>query len=124
MQKFVLDGALSSKKEEHHVVRLLVAYTHWGASLHPRDVYTVHLAEQHDQDGDQPTAADAEAAERFICPVTHLHSTRYPFVALSTCGHVFSDRAVKQVCCSALFELQDLSIDRCLLVSAAQCCEL
>ena len=70
--------------------------------LHCRDVFTVHLTEQADLVGQQPTTTDAEMLERFICPVTHLHSTRYPFVAISSCGHVFSDRAVKQVCSSSI----------------------
>ena len=63
-----------------------------------RDIFTVHLTEHQDkQTAKRPTATDAEAAERFVCPVTHLHTTRYPFVAISSCGHVFSDRAIKQV---------------------------
>lgn len=67
-------------------------------SLRCRDVFTVYLTEHADLVGQQPTTTDAEVVERFICPVTQLHSTRYPFVALASCGHVFSDRAVKQVC--------------------------
>ncbi|KAL3131040.1 hypothetical protein ABBQ38_000358 [Trebouxia sp. C0009 RCD-2024] len=68
-----------------------------------RDVFTVHLTEHADLVGQQPTTTDAEVVERFICPVTQLHSTRYPFVAIASCGHVFSDRAVKQMtdCCCA-----------------------
>lgn len=63
-----------------------------------RDIFTVHLTDLQDtQTAGLPTATDAEAPERFVCPVTHLHSTRYPFVAISECGHVFSDRAIKQM---------------------------
>ena len=61
----------------------------------------MHLTDLQDtQTAGLPTATDAEAPERFVCPVTHLHSTRYPFVAISGCGHVFSDRAIKQVAAS------------------------
>lgn len=34
---------------------------------------------------------------RFMCPVTMLPCDRYPTSAISTCGHVFSDRALRQV---------------------------
>lgn len=63
-----------------------------------RDIFPVHLTEVSARPAaERPTATDAEAAERFVCPVTHLHSTSYPFVAITACGHVFSDRAVKQM---------------------------
>ena len=73
-------------------------------SLFFRDIFTVQLTEQSEGGTaeQQPTAADAEGMERFVCPVTHLHSTRYPFVAISSCGHVVSERAVKQVSSSSL----------------------
>lgn len=63
-----------------------------------RDTFPVYLTDTTDTAiAQQPTRADDEAAERFVCPVTHLPATRYPFVAISSCGHVFSDRAMKQM---------------------------
>ena len=74
--------------------------TFWPKSvLMCRDTFPVYLTETTDgAAAQQPTRADDEAAERFVCPVTLLPATRYPFVAISSCGHVFSDRAMKQVC--------------------------
>ena len=40
---------------------------------------------------------DAEGSDQYRCPVTDLLCETHPFSALSTCGHVFSDRAIQQV---------------------------
>ena len=60
-----------------------------------RDVFTVRLTP-----GKQVTNAQAsiEAGVPYVCPVTGLSCLRYPFTALPDCGHVFSSRAVAQVC--------------------------
>ncbi len=34
---------------------------------------------------------------RFVCPITGSLCEQVPFSALATCGHVFSDRAIRQV---------------------------
>lgn len=61
-----------------------------------RDVFVVHLMPPHAKKGeDRDTAA---VAAPYVCPVTDLPCTRYPFVALPSCGHAFSSRAVAQAC--------------------------
>ena len=50
------------------------------------------------------TSADRDSgasAAPYVCPVTDLPCTRYPFVALPSCGHGFSGRAIAQVCLPA-----------------------
>lgn len=39
----------------------------------------------------------APSSTPFACPITDLPCDRYPFCALATCGHVFSERAVKEM---------------------------
>lgn len=63
-----------------------------------RDVFAVHLV----PGAVDTAAADAgsRAAPRYVCPVTELPCTSYPFAALPACGHAFSSRAIAQVCSS------------------------
>ena len=55
------------------------------------------MSESDTDQADCPVSADVEQSARFVCPITHLSCLRYPFVAISKCGHAFSDRAIKQV---------------------------
>lgn len=61
-----------------------------------------------------PETEGGEPAAPFRCPVTDLPCDRYPFVALATCGHVFSERAQRQMAdgtcsiCSVAFTAQDV----------------
>ena len=63
-----------------------------------RDVFTVHLAER---PLDAGSARNSEAA-RWECPAAQLPCEAAPFAALAPCGHILSERAIKQasvVCC-------------------------
>lgn len=44
-----------------------------------------------------PASPQVEGAVPLACPITDLPCDRYPFVALPGCGHVFSERAVKEI---------------------------
>ncbi len=46
--------------------------------------------------GPTPREADGQPA-LFRCPITDLPCDRYPFVALPSCGHVFSERAQREM---------------------------
>ncbi len=41
--------------------------------------------------------ADPELPAPYTCPITHLRCDRHPFAALRPCGHVFSERALKEL---------------------------
>jgi hypothetical protein len=62
-----------------------------------RDVFTVHLTARDKAADPASRSEEASARTPFMCPVTDLPCTRYPFAALATCGHVFSCRAIAQV---------------------------
>lgn len=56
-----------------------------------RDVFSVHL---------EPSSADGSSGEGDAphrCPVTHVSCLVAPFSALVPCGHVLSDRALKEL---------------------------
>lgn len=61
-----------------------------------RDIFTVHLAER---PGEAAAAmqSSADAGSRWECPVTQLPCERAPVSALPACGHVLSERAIRQV---------------------------
>lgn len=40
---------------------------------------------------------EPELPAPFTCPITHLRCDRHPFAALRPCGHVFSERALKEL---------------------------
>lgn len=59
-----------------------------------RDIFTVHLL----ADSGPAAAMSKQAAEPAIyeCPLQHVRCDMQQFSALSSCGHIFSDRALKQ----------------------------
>ena len=84
---------------QHRYLNLLrksgAAFQHLE-SLH--DIFTVHLTSPGASLAAAPSSAACRAApSRFMCPITELPCTSYPFAALPACGHAFSSRAIAQV---------------------------
>jgi Rtf2 RING-finger len=69
-----------------------------------RDIFTVQLTRRSDQEAATQSSVDGGAISSsssiFECPVTQLPCEKAPFGALPECGHVLSDRAIRQVCSS------------------------
>jgi hypothetical protein len=79
-----------------------------------RDILTVHLMPAAGQTNAGNSAGSRGAAPRFMCPVTELPCTSYPFAALPACGHAFSSRAIAQVLvCSVLLYYPHQSFQAC-----------
>ena len=62
-----------------------------------RDVFTVHLTPSAAEKQTAPSSAGSRAAlSPFVCLITGLPCTSYPFAALPACGHAFSSRAIAE----------------------------
>ena len=72
------------------------------SQLYPcRDVFPVQytpaaLTDAAPVETDTAGGADAEVPAPYSCPIAHVRCDRLPFVALATCGHVLSERALKE----------------------------
>lgn len=94
-------GILADDDSEHRYANMLrqaeAALSHLRTK---KDIFTVHLL----ADSGPAAAMSKQAAEPAIyeCPLQHVRCDMQQFSALSSCGHIFSDRALKQVtdaCC-------------------------
>ncbi|CAL8463661.1 g3195 [Coccomyxa elongata] len=107
------NGSFADEEAEHRYLnQLRVAGTAFDHLHSLRDIFKVHLTPSPPQSGEENGSAINAAP--YMCPLTELPCTKYPFVALPSCGHVFSSRAVKQMTdsqcatCSTAFEEQDV----------------
>ena len=70
-----------------------------------RDVFDLQYAPATDAAPAVTTGGNGEADPMlpapYSCPVTFLRCDRYPFSALTPCGHVFADRALKEATSSS-----------------------
>lgn len=94
------DSAVSQDQHQD-ITPACKVYSNNLANFDDRDVFTLHLCSgtllSNSAEADGSAPLDAECSAHYVCPITHLSCLRYPFVAISKCGHAFSDRALKQV---------------------------
>lgn len=66
-----------------------------------RDIFTVRLTRRPEHEAATQSSVSGGAvsisSSLFECPVTQLPCEKAPFAALPECGHVLSDRAIRQV---------------------------
>ncbi|GAB4819269.1 hypothetical protein N2152v2_006315 [Parachlorella kessleri] len=88
-------GVFNDESEVHRYLNQIRAsggaFDHITSS---KDVFEVRLG---DQEQATPPETDASQQAVYRCPITDLPCDSYPFVALATCGHVFSERAQREM---------------------------
>ncbi|BDA48469.1 Replication termination factor 2 [Coccomyxa sp. Obi] len=107
------NGSFADEGAEHRYLnQLRVAGTAFDHLHSLRDIFKVHLTPSHPQSTE--ANGSAASAAPYVCPLTDLPCTKSPFVALPSCGHVFSSRAVTQMTdgqcatCSTAFKEKDV----------------